>query len=82
MFSSRHTFEAHSSNYAVEVKLNKMKGKTFLQTSIPFDIKSYVPLAPARGAAVTALSYLEFLRVATLTAAVGQIVRQGRHKTE
>jgi hypothetical protein len=71
-----------AANYGVLVKLNKMKVEWFLQTSIPFDIKTYVPLAPACSAAVTALSYLEFLRVATLTAAVGQIVRQGRHKTE
>jgi hypothetical protein len=41
-----------------------------------------VPLAVACNAAITALSYLEFLGVPTLTAAVGQIVRQGRHETE
>lgn len=45
-------------------------------------MKSSVPLTSACNAAVTALSYLEFLRVATLTAAVGQIVRQRRHETQ
>jgi hypothetical protein len=59
-----------------------MKGESFLEPSISFDIKSYESLAPACSEAVTALSYLEFLRVSTLAAAVGQIVRQGRHKAE